>query len=1142
MALALDLRPLIVVREYAGGPVYAYPIANPRLWCRAETIEDAMAQQERFLAKHFEKIPAAQLADFVYPEEAELLELEVKVPRADLPRRIAIESPLTIPCVVVPDDPIRWVHVLPLAHTVHVREDEELERKVEEEITRLVGARELAGGEYRALLPADAHHLRRARVKTSRADIQDLGKRAADRRRKTGDRERELARKLLGEIGEDLGKKLAKAKGPPIIARDREVRALAALLSGSERLSVMLVGEEMTGKSAVVQALLSQSIVRFTERPVIATSGAQLVAGQSGFGMLEERIARVMKAAERLDAVLYFDNLGDLFAGHSGGIEDMASIMRPYLVEGRVRVIGELTPEQAELNERRHVGFFSALHRIAIEPLDAATTEQLLRKRVEYAREKEPERPTLADEAVAPLVELADRYLSYQAFPGKAVRLYEELRAIHEADRTDSGDVVRIGPHDVYRAFSVRSGIPMFLLREDLAMKHDEVVSFFQRRIIGQAEAIDRLGQTLCTVKAGLQPPSKPLANFLFVGPTGIGKTEVAKTLARFLFGSADRLLRFDMSEYMDPLAAERLIRGTDRDEGELTRKVRQQPFCVILLDEIEKAHPAVFDLLLQVCGEGRLSDARGKTTHFHNAMIIMTSNLGATHRRTSTGFGGEADSDPAAEQRHYLERVDAHFRPEFVNRIDRVVPFRSLTRDEIREVASVSLARILEREGLVNHNIELHVSDRLLETLANEGYSDTYGARALRRYLEDTLVNPIAAALSESGGDAEAAQVRAVLDGEEPTEAAGEVSGTRHLELVRGRVRVGVFRRPRKEVALIASDLQRIASMRRVAATLAHSAPIQEMRDRVAYLVAELASVSRRSEQSGGRAQVPPNYGAMTEEHARLQRVVDQLEGAVAELEGSEDLAIAALTDGDSASELLTDAREAYLGFERVFVQTVLGAGSRNSIAMTLQPQEQGWPLRRWLLPFAQQAEDRGWSFFVHLLGGEREPGEDWPKGCTWGPPRGPAWVRSKLAEVDDATLNAKWRGVLLRVRGPMAGAMLTFELGMHRFEREGGAQVHLRNRWAGQTFDIKPEQLDAAPYLLEKRLQRSELRLGNIVRHHHADGKLWIPATSTTFESEVSERYFERLEHILFPLIAASIARGEDPLGDDPTEEDDS
>ncbi|MEM6993843.1 MAG: AAA family ATPase, partial [Myxococcota bacterium] len=863
MAVTLNLEPLIFVREHAHGPCYAFPLAAPTCVSRGETEQEALEEQRHFLQKHLGGCPAGALADFVYPEDAQLLDLAVVLPRGDLTRRLRITAEVTVPCLVVPDGRAHWVHVLPLGHTVYVKPTETLTTRVVDEIRRAAAARSLTPAEYLAVLPRSSHRLVRLDVEVERDDAADATKRAATRRRKQSEQKDKAARKLLASVGNELlHETKSRRKVPPILGREREVKTLASLLSGKQRLSVMIVGEPLSGKTAVMHALLSQAQVRFTSHLVYATSGAQLVAGQSGFGQLEQRVDEVMAAAELLDAVLYFDDYGDLFAGHSGSIEDIAAMMRPWIADGRVRVVGELSPDVVEHHEKRHVAFFAAMHRITVDTTDAAQTAAIIRARIGHQKRTEPQRPQLDPACVEPLVELSERYLSYQAFPGKALQLAEELRAVHEGEIGPDGEPRAITVHDVYRSFCVRSGIPMFLVREEHAMRYTEVLEFFARAVIGQRSAIEAVAQTLCTVKAGLQPPAKPLANLLFVGPTGVGKTEVAKTLARFLFGGTDKLVRFDMSEYADPYAPERLIRGTEREEGELTRKVRQQPFCVVLLDEIEKAHPAVFDLLLQVLGEGRLSDARGKTTFFHNSIVIMTSNLGARHHKPPSGFA--ARDDRAAElQQHYIEQVDRHFRPEFVNRLDRVIPFTSLSATEIAAVARVALRGLQTRDGLAGRSVDLAVSDRAVAELASSGYSDRYGARALRRHVEDQLVAPIADVLARAGTDGDGAALRVVLAGHEQAADAGEIQGRAVVaEAESAALSVSLLRGGPRRDRRAGGELRRIATLRRTATACRELEAIAELRDRVQYLVAELARGGRRGRQAPG---------ASVAEHARL-------------------------------------------------------------------------------------------------------------------------------------------------------------------------------------------------------------------------------------------------------------------------------
>ncbi|MCA9690248.1 MAG: AAA family ATPase [Myxococcales bacterium] len=1118
--------------------MYARPLADPSIVARATRPEDVIAAQVKYLGYHLGKIQADRIADFIYPEGTALRHVEVLIERADLPRRIRIESTLELPCVVIPDGAAFWVLVVPLAHMLYVRPGEDLDRKIVDEIKRATAAREIRGPDLLALLPGEHEELVTPEVSTSRGDRADAAGRAEKRRAREGAKALADARKLLAKVATDVRQEGARLR-PTVLGRDREIGALRAALAGRERLSVALIGPEMSGKTAIFDGLLQARAGPLKDRPIYATSGAQLVAGQSGFGQLEERIDQVMRAVELVDAILYFDDLGDLFAGHTGGIEDMAAIMRPYLDEGRVRIVGELTPEHAEQYEKRHVGFFSCLHRIAVEPLTEETTLEILIDRIAHDRRREPERPSLAPEAAAPLVELARRYLSYESFPGKAVRLYDELRAIHEGEVADDGAPVTIGAAAVYNAFSIRSGIPTFLLRDERAMKFEAVVEAFRRRVIGQEEAIVRVAETLCAVKAGLQPPGKPLSTFLFVGPTGVGKTEVAKTLARFLFGDVGRLLRFDMSEYMDPLAAERLIRGTQRDDGELTRKVRQQPFCVVLLDEIEKAHPAVFDLLLQVCGEGRLSDARGKTTYFHNAIIIMTSNLGAAHRRPRSGFrvDGDRAQAAAAEHRHYVERVDAHFRPEFVNRLDRIISFRSLSAAEIGEVARVSLARIRERAGLVNRGIDLRVSDAVLARLARDGYSDTYGARALRRHLEDALVTPVATVLARFGSLAVGASVH-VTDDELEDDARVDDGGDGELGASLGGHRFGplmimVYRRPNAQTQGSTYGLQRIASLRRMARSCLTTGPIEEMQDRVDYLVAELATAP-----SAERQRLPPaDVARLTAEHARLAERLRELREEVRGIEIAEDLAMAALFEGEELEPYRTEAEAAFLRIERAMVRAILGAAS-GALTILVQPQDDPRALVRWLLPFLDGAEARGWQCLAHIYDDHRD-GDEWPESVGWGPPRPPAELRERLEEADEATLAKAFRGVILCVQGPGVPGYLSYEMGLQRWEsiEDDDPLMHLQLSTIATVFPLTaallttPAVVQAKTFALPRRIPREQLARTDVVRLFRSDGSLYLPTERREFEDWVVNDYWAELEHILFEQIAGPLARGENP-----------
>jgi ATP-dependent Clp protease ATP-binding subunit ClpC len=337
----------------------------------------------------------------------------------------------------------------------------------------------------------------------------------------------------------------------------------------------------------------------------------------------------------------------------------------------------------------------------------------------------------------------------------------------------------------------------------------------------------------------------------MFLGPTGVGKTELSKALARFLFGSAERMARFDMSEYTDPYAADRLIRGTERADGVLTRRVREQPFGVVLLDEIEKAHASVFDLLLQVAGEGRLSDGRGKVAHFDNTIIILTSNLGAQHRRARVGFG---DAGPDDDDGYYLAQVERHFRPELVGRLDGIVSFSSLSSEQIKRVARLSVERIGRRAGLEGREIRLFVSERALDTLAEQGFSASYGARGLRRFLEQALVAPLASLVSALGREATGAVivVQTTPETETELEPAVRAAITEHYPaavppLTFGRISISALLPRRRQREAAGSGVAAVSRMRR-AVRRWHVLPVlMEARDRLSELTVQLAQAKRQ-------------------------------------------------------------------------------------------------------------------------------------------------------------------------------------------------------------------------------------------------------------------------------------------------------
>ncbi|HVH41764.1 MAG TPA: AAA family ATPase, partial [Labilithrix sp.] len=764
----------------------------------------------------------------------------------------------------------------------------------------------------------------------------------------------------------------------------------------------------------------------------------------------------------------------DLFADRPGTYVDIPSAMRSFLEDARVRVVGEVRDDVLERIEAQNGGFFSCFGRVRLEPFDAARSLVVLGELAVDAARREPERPVLTQEANAALVELAERYLPYESFPGKAVRLAAELVAAQELDLGSEAAGARIGADAVHEAFSVRTGVPTFLLRDDRALHVDDVFAKLRARLVGQDEAVRRVAELVAVVKAGLQPAGKPLATLLFVGPTGVGKTELARALASLLFGSEDRLVRFDMSEYASAYATERLFRGSDGGEGLLTRKVREQPFSVVLLDEIEKAHPAAFDLLLQVCGEGRLTDGRGKTTYFHNAILILTSNLGATHRRPNAGFiaGGRRSDDDA----HYLKAVRETFRPEMVNRIDRIVAFRSLDLDHVREVARIAVDRAARRRGILERGIDLHVSDGALEHLAQGGLSDAYGARALRRHVERELLTPVARVVS-GWGDIDGARV-VVARADEPT-ASLEEAGDEH-----GGLRFGVVRAKERRSANAAHALEEITGTRREVHRQLTLDRVRLVQDQIAFLVTQLGHVTSKRRKKEDRIS-GIEVAQMTGEHTRLAAIADELSAAFAELCAIEELALVGFMAGERIEPLRADAAAMRRRFRGTLVRALVALEERrDAITVLVTELDTRRALDRWLLPLLADAERRKWRVVVHIDGDAEDRRDRWPEDRRWGLPRESAAARARIADPERT-----FRNVVVSVDGDYAGVWLALECGLHRWQ--DGQETHLHVAAVAPRATLSDREWRREP---PSPAVADTLSRGPALREHAATGEVAI------------------------------------------------
>ncbi|WP_437600346.1 AAA family ATPase [Sorangium sp. So ce590] len=1122
-------RALVFVRERFDGACVAFPVAAPDTASFGRD-EDVLVEQQLFLREHAARAQPEAISRLSFPEGTALLSVDVAVPRDDLPRKLRREVPVSFPCVIVPageraargapgpaarDERDAWVLVPSLGHAFYVEAGEPIEPAIRHEVRRLLASQTLSTWEHMGLLPGSAH-----RLEVLHAPLPEpAGGRGPRRGVSIAERaRRKKAVNALVAVATPLhvAAQRSPTATPPLACRDAELARLAALLDGEERLGVLLVGREHAGKTALMQAYVARQT-----RLVYATSGAQLVAGMSGLGQWQERIHGVMEAAAALDAVLYFESLDDLLAERSeGGHVDLAGAMRPYLDEGRVRVVCELRDDRLDALEGRHWAFFAGLSRIRVEPLSAEDTRRALAERAERDRRVEPHRPSVAGDALTALVDLAERYLPYSAFPGKAVRLYDDLRTVHERERTAQGEPVTLGRSDLYELFSMRTGMPAFLLRDDLPLRVDRVARELGASVVGQERAVRALAETIAVVKAGLSPPDKPLATFLFVGPTGIGKTELARALAGLLFGSPERLARFDMSEFSSEGAADRLIRGTDGAGGLLTERVREQPFCVLLLDEIEKAHRAVFDLLLQVLGEGRLSDARGRTAYFHNAIVIMTSNLGGAERRAQAGFAGDRGAAPpeeraALDEAHYQRVVAGAFRQELVNRIDRVVPFRTLTGAELSEVARLTTQRLSQRRGLAEAGIALEVSPRALARLAEDGHAPAYGARALRRHVEEHLAAPLARLLAGLGGDARELTVWVAEAGEPEAPAEGVLVGRAETPALRLVAR----RRRAARAAQQAFGVEQVGDLRREVDQWMGLGPVEQLREQIEFLLTQLSLASGPSRDRRNEI----DTAGLQAEHHRLSELWGQLEGAQEEMHSVEELALMALLEGEEVRELAREARAAWEGVRKVLPRALVATEARrDAITLVLEELDEG-AFARWLAPLLRALPRRGWSATLHIDGDRAGPGDGaWPASRRWGPPRSPGDVLEALDQPKRG-----FRNVLFRCTGAYAGAFLSLERGHHEFvvgKRDAGAardasddgRLHVFVHFVAHATSIAEDQWEHKSLAPPPAGSTAARRRGAAAREHdEVEGAVLIAGRRARIAMDPAW-YWERLDEV--------------------------
>ena len=623
--------------------------------------------------------------------------------------------------------------------------------------------------------------------------------------------------KALGQFGIDLTARAREGKLDPVIGREQEIQRVMQILSRRQKNNPCLMGEPGVGKTAIAEGL-AQKIVQgdvpetLSGKRLITLDLSAMVAGAKYRGEFEERLKNALQEVKRAgNIILFIDELHMIVgAGAAEGAVDAANILKPALSRGELQVIGATTTQEY----RKHIEKDAALERrfqpvTVEEPSQEDAQKILLGLRDKYDAHHKIK---ITDEAIRGAVEISARYIPDRYLPDKALDLLDEaasrarlknmtpppsLKALEdtiaqtekekeEAVRTQDFERAAalrdeekqqkahleeqkeqwalsrgrisgaIGLEDIAQVAALLTGIPVAQMTEDEAVRLAHLEEELHRRVVGQEEAVRAVAKAIRRGRVGLKDPSRPVGSFLFLGPTGVGKTELAKALAQGVFGEEKSLIRLDMSEYMERHSVSKLVGSPPgyvgyEEAGQLTEKVRRRPYCVLLFDEIEKAHPDVFNLLLQVLDDGILTDSQGRRVDFKNTIIIMTSNVGASQlqNKRPLGFGGaQGEEEDRQMKKELLTQLKKAFRPEFLNRIDDTIVFTRLQKDEIRQIAARLMDQVVER--LRPAGLEASYDDALLDHLAESGFDPDYGARPLRRAIQSHIEDLAAMELLE--------------------------------------------------------------------------------------------------------------------------------------------------------------------------------------------------------------------------------------------------------------------------------------------------------------------------------------------------------------------------------------------------------
>ena len=579
--------------------------------------------------------------------------------------------------------------------------------------------------------------------------------------------------RVLDQYSRDLTMLAASGSFDPVIGRDEEIRRSVQILSRRSKNNPVLIGEPGVGKTAVAEGIAayiagSDAPDSMAGKRLVALDLPALLAGTKYRGDFEERVKAVLKDVKKAgDVILFIDEMHTMIgAGSAEGAIDAANILKPALGRGEVQIIGATTPEEY----RRHIEKDAALER-RFQPVKIAEPSRgdslKMLGAVRQGLEKH-HGVKISDAALTAAVDLSARYINDRFLPDKAIDLADEAAA---HIRVSGGGLVTA--EDIAGIVSMWTGIPVANLSADETKRLCNMESILHRRVIGQNEAVTAVSRAIRRGRVGLSDPNRPIGSFLFLGPTGVGKTELCRALAEAVFGESDAMIRLDMSEYMEKHAVSKLIGSPPgyvgyEDGGQLTERVRRKPWSVVLFDEIEKAHEDVWSILLQIMDDGRLTDSAGRVVSFRNTIIVMTSNVGAksiSEGRPRMGFTPDGGDEAQLMRARINEELRRTFKPEFLNRIDETIVFRRLSRAEIRSIAERMLLTVAERFKALG--MTLSVPDQVVDFLAERGYDEKYGARPLRRAIRSMIEDKAAELmLTDSLGRGDTVQAR--IDGNE--------------------------------------------------------------------------------------------------------------------------------------------------------------------------------------------------------------------------------------------------------------------------------------------------------------------------------------------------------------------------------------